>query len=125
LVFTVRGKVYPGVTIFYATGNKEIARPERTTKMLGVIFSCAVGGMSKTRKPDNSDFRLSFLQRLIDVPFGKTDLGPAANALVEKIGSAIGILYGPTSAIGQARRMLVFKTGAINRSTIPPILYWT
>jgi Protein of unknown function (DUF2806) len=36
------------------------------------------------------------------VPFGKTDLGPAAQALVEKIAAGIGRLYEPLGAIIQA-----------------------
>jgi hypothetical protein len=36
------------------------------------------------------------------VPFGKTDLGPAGKALVEKIASATGTLYAPLGTILQA-----------------------
>ena len=36
------------------------------------------------------------------VPFGKTDLGPAAKALVKKIASATGTLYAPLGTILQA-----------------------
>jgi Protein of unknown function (DUF2806) len=36
------------------------------------------------------------------VPFGKTDLGPAAQALVEKIAAGLGRIYEPLAAIIQA-----------------------
>ena len=36
------------------------------------------------------------------VPLGKTDLGPAAKALVEKIANATGALYAPLGTILQA-----------------------
>src|SRR5258708_4624244 len=39
---------------------------------------------------------------MVIVPFGKTDLGPAAKALVEKIASAIETLYTPLGTIFQA-----------------------
>jgi hypothetical protein len=39
---------------------------------------------------------------MVIVPFGKTDLGPVAKALVEKIASGTGRLYAPLEAIIQA-----------------------
>ena len=42
-------------------------------------------------------------------PLAKTDLGPAAKALVEKIASATGTLYAPLGTIFQALADVVVR----------------